>query len=180
VNYTMKAKQRNKLSRRGKSYEIVSLPGGGSILRIVRKPKSAPKILPKFWIRGSIVYCDAKKLDLTKKPMTLRLLQAFCAQSDLRLNKTHLVNHIYDGFHPATKSARFNDILAQNVTKLISRARILLSDAFDDPTSPWIDFFNFSADDDTWNLYQLNNQYLRTKELEIAKRLDFAKPDNLN
>jgi len=134
------------------------------------KPMSATPftVLPNFRIRGSSVLCNARRLDLSKRPMTMRLVTAFVKKGQLTRNE--LIDLVYAPFYPQDKSERFRDILGQNITKLVSRARLLAEAAFNTRPQAWIEFFVYDSIRECWSFYRLNNDYIFEMERSYGRR----------
>jgi hypothetical protein len=144
--------------------------------------QTIPHILPKFTMADDMLYCDGRTLDLTRRPLTRKLIRAFLARPEQFISRKELVDIVYGNFDIANKSTRFSDALKQNITKMVSRVRALTEDAFNRPGIPWIEMFVYIPDEEGWCFYRLKNSYLKRREAELMQfffllaKLDADKP----
>ena len=125
------------------------------------------EIVPTFSLRGKTLYCDNKPyVHLQNRPLTMKLIKAFCDHPTGNIKKSDLIRIIYDSFEPQDKSPRFKRVLGHNVTKLVSRARILLEKNFNSQGS-WIEFFVYDTNNEQWGFYRLKNEYIVHREKKI-------------
>lgn len=126
-------------------------------------------LIPSFSLKGRCFYINNTVIELRGMPMTVRLIRAFLSSKQSYLKRNDLLSYVYEEFRPEEKTPRFNGFLKQNLTKLISRARIKLENHFNEPDNPWIEFFIYNGDDDSWSFFRLRNEYIAKKEQDYKK-----------
>lgn len=131
-------------------------------------PEPAPDIrltlLPKIQVMGQGVVCNGARLDLTRRPLSLKLFKVFCEKEDMELTREEVVQGIYDLKDRSQVSERFVDSLMTNSVKLISRTRIVASACFNRGAGKGIDWFAYDAERRVWCLYRLKSEYLGRRD----------------
>lgn len=125
------------------------------------------RILPEFRLIEDHLLCDEVALDLSRRPLTKKLVAAFLDRPDQFLNRQELVDIVYSNFGPETKSRRFNEALKQNITKMVSRARALAELRFNQGQEPWIEMFVYIQEEEGWCFFRLKNQYIARRECNL-------------
>lgn len=127
--------------------------------------ESAPDVkltlLPKIQVFGQGVVCNGARLDLTRRPLSLKLFQVFCEKDDMRLSRPELVKAVYDLDDKPLVSERHLEALYVNVVKLVSRTRILATAYLGRGAGRGIEWFGYDAETKVWSLYRLRSEYLK-------------------
>lgn len=121
-------------------------------------------LLPKIQVLGQGVVCNGSRLDLTRRPMSLKLFQLFCEKDDLKLSRADVVRGIYDLQGKAYVSERHMEALFVNVVKLISRTRILAAAYLGRGGGRGIEWFGYDSESRIWSLYRLRSEYLGCRD----------------
>lgn len=117
-------------------------------------------LLPKIQVFGQSVVCNGCRLDLARRPLSLKLFRLFCEKDDMRLTRSELVDGIYDLAGKPLLSDRHREALFVNVVKLVSRTRILAAAYLGRGAGRGIEWFGYDAETKTWTLYRLRSEYL--------------------
>jgi hypothetical protein len=129
-------------------------------------------ILPQISFRGTKVFCNGEMADLARRPLCLRLFRAFAASANRTLSKRQLIDFIYEELAPFEKSRRYLESVNQNLTKLISRSRVIAEKKFfNNECTNWIEWFVYDPDIQRWHFYMLKNSYLKKKEQQIQEEI---------
>lgn len=119
-------------------------------------------LLPKIQVFGQGVVCNGARLDLTRRPLSLRLFELFCEKDDMRLSRAEMVEGIYDLKGKPLVSERHREALFVNVVKLVSRTRILATAYLGRGAGRGIEWFGYDAETKVWSLYHLRSEYLQS------------------
>ncbi|MGE0174434.1 MAG: hypothetical protein AB7T49_16685 [Oligoflexales bacterium] len=114
---------------------------------------------------------DQIVINTSNKPLTKKLFEVFLATPDGKQTKSDLIQKIYHENDYNDRSERYKIALQQNLVKLISRARKLMSDV-SSVHSPLknVEWFAFDPTEEAWTLCKD-----RTKSLSECLREDFGK-----
>lgn len=121
-------------------------------------------LLPKIQVFGQGVVCNGVRLDLVRRPLSLKLFRIFCEREDMRLSRDDLVEEVYDLKGKPPISERHRDALYVNVVKLVSRTRILAAAYLGRGAGKGIEWFGYDADSRMWILYRLRSEYLGRRD----------------
>jgi hypothetical protein len=121
-------------------------------------------LLPKIHVFGQGVVCNGTRLDLTRRPLSLKLFQIFCEKDDMKLSRQDLVEGIYDLKGKPLVSERHREALYVNVVKLVSRTRLLASAYLGRGAGHGIEWFGYDAETKQWSLYRLRSEYLGRRD----------------
>lgn len=122
-------------------------------------------LLPKIQVFGQGVVCNGARLDLARRPLSLKLFRLFCEKDDMRLSRAELVEGVYDLKGKPLLSERHLESLYVNVVKLVSRTRILATAYLGRGAGKGIEWFGYDADAKVWSLYRLRSEYLSESSL---------------
>lgn len=118
-------------------------------------------LLPRIQVFGQGVVCNGARLDLTRRPLSLKLFQVFCEKDDMRLTRQELVEAVYDLKGKPLVTERHLEALYVNVVKLVSRTRILAAAYLGRGAGRGIEWFGYDAETKVWSLYRLRSEYLK-------------------
>ncbi len=119
-------------------------------------------LLPKIQVFGQGVVCNGARLDLARRPLSLRLFELFCEKDDMRLSRAEMVEGIYCLKGKPLVSERHLEALFVNVVKLVSRTRILATAYLGRGAGRGIEWFGYDAETKVWSLYRLRSEYLQS------------------
>jgi len=127
-----------------------------------RSLKKTPSttLLPMVTVREQRVICNGASIDLSRRPLTLRLFQVFCAAPHVERTREDLLTMIYRINDLATRSPRYVESVYNNAIKLISRARILAMTHLSYAVGNGVEWFVYDQERKTWCLYRLRPRYL--------------------
>lgn len=105
---------------------------------------------PALAILNNKVFFQGRSLDLTTKPMSLKLFKIFAKSQDRWLSRENVIKEIYDIKVDSEVSQRRLESMNCNAVKLISRTRLLANEHLGaDGLSKW-----FVRDQAGWSLVQ--------------------------
>jgi len=96
------------------------------------------------------------KLSLTQRPLTLSLVKALLAHADLKASRNELMIKIFECDVESDYSDRYKYARGQNLSKLISRARTFLSDAFEHELPEGARWLVHDHKEETWALLRIS------------------------
>ncbi len=134
---------------------FAKLPSQSSTYRIIYSLiKQRAESEPILEVQGKLVIFDNEGIDLTSKPMLIKLFQCFADSRKQSVAKQELIYKLYN---PQKRifSARQNDSHNRNLTKLLSRARILLKEKF--PEKDNIEWFANDKMTQSWSLFRVRD-----------------------
>ena len=117
-------------------------------------------LLPRINVRKHQVICNNSSLDLTRRPMTLRLFDVFCNAPNHERSRDDLLMEVYRIKDLNSHTERYVESVYNNGVKLISRARILATMHLSFAVSHGIEWFVYDQERKIWCLYRLRNEYL--------------------
>lgn len=120
-------------------------------------------ILPRVAVRDRRVFCNGAVLDLARRPLTLKLFEAFCRAKDQQLTREELLERVYLLGDIAKRSERYLESIHANSVKLISRARTLACAYLTAGPGSGVEWFVYDQDLKTWSLYRVSNKYLAAR-----------------
>jgi hypothetical protein len=127
-------------------------------------------LLPRVTVVDRRVLCNGASLDLARRPLTLRLFQAFCEAPGFHLTRDEVVRRVYQLSDDQARSERFLESAYNNAVKLISRARIMAAAYLGRAAGQGIEWFVHDQEQRVWSLYRLRTQYL-AERLEGHRQL---------
>lgn len=123
------------------------------------------RILPKMGLVDHTLTIDRYLIPLGRKKTVRILIEAFFKKAHQPLSTNNLANLIYGCSDLAIRSARYKKSMQGRITRLVSRARALLSEEvpkIDGET--WIEFFHYRPSQDDYEFFSLTNKYLASLE----------------
>jgi hypothetical protein len=119
--------------------------------------------LPKVLMVDSKLYCDDVAIDLSAKPLMLKLFIEICEVPGQMLHRDKLARKVYD-LGPDVSRRRLESC-HNNLIKVISRARRVVEGGIG-PISG-VSWFVFHHESKVWSLFQVNQEYIQpTTSLE--------------
>ena len=114
---------------------------------------------PEVRLSGRSLYVNGIYISLAGRPLTFRLLDAFFASQDSKLEREIVMHAVYGEGDMKTYSERLSQANECNLNKLISRTRHFIKESLS--TTPWstrIDWFVYDHTEKKWNLFILRPQ----------------------
>lgn len=114
-------------------------------------------LLPFVTIKGDQLFYENRCLNLRRRPLTLKLFQAFKNDPLEKLTRVELAKRVYECKEFDQRSSFYRETLMYNAVKLVSRARRLAKYGFGQDC--YVDWFPYDEDEQVWKLYNLKLEY---------------------
>ena len=97
-------------------------------------------------------FCNDAHVDLSHRPLMLRLVAAFCAADGRELSSEDILKHVYLVNTSADYSARYLRSKYRNAVRLMSRARKIAEQSLSGSVRYRIEWFIYDQERDIWCL----------------------------
>lgn len=130
-------------------------------------PTPAPhhrlRTLPYVAVTDRRVVCNGRALDLARRPLALRVFEAFLAAPSASLSRDEVVAIVYPGWREAPRTERYEHSCIGNTVKMLSRCRQLAQHALSNGSCAGLRWLPYDAETRTWSLYALTPEYLSAR-----------------
>lgn len=108
---------------------------------------------PAFLIVHHRLVCNGASIDLSRRPIVLNLIRMFIDVGFRPLSREEILIGLYGHVDPGSSTLRFRESMLNNVVKVISRARVILTTNFSGIGAD-IDWLVYDHCHKVWHLYR--------------------------
>ena len=122
------------------------------------------RILPAISVYRNNVYCNGILIPTARMRTPVELFKVFLQDPLASFTREQLVSGILNQMDSPERSEETARGLTRNLTKMISRARLVAEESVNPGRIKWIEWFPFDTERHLWSFYRLTNAYLWDKQ----------------
>ena len=138
------------------------------------------RILPAITVYRNNVYCNGILIPTSRMRTPVELFKVFLQDPLKSYTRDELVQGLLGLTDPHLRCEELARAFSRNITKLISRTRLIAEEAVNPGSIKWIEWFPFDTERHLWSFYRLTNAYLLDKQNNLMGGTQTQSPSNDN
>ena len=127
------------------------------------------RILPTINIHRENVYCNEILIPTARMRAPMELFKTFLKDPLKAFSREELIQGILEQTEPSLRNDLLSEALGRNISKLISRTRLIAEEAVNTGSTKWIEWFPFDSERRLWSFYRLTSHYLMEKQGDLMR-----------